>query len=82
MAKQLPKVAPADKKAVQEIIGRALSDKKFLLALQKSPGKALEEYKLRAQTLAYVKEGLRLKLQLDDIQELILKILGGTVRGG
>jgi hypothetical protein len=82
MAKKASRVAPADKKAVQEIIGRALSDNKFLLALQKSPKNALAQYKLQAQTLAYIKEAIHLKLELDEIQALLEKLLGGTVRGG
>ncbi len=82
MAKQVPRMASADKKAVQAIIGRALTDSKFLQALQRSPAKALAEYKLRAQTVAFIKEGLNLKGELNRVQELIRKIFGDEVKGG
>ena len=82
MAKRTPRMASADKKALQQIIGRALTDKKFLQALQKSPAKALAEYKLRPQTLAYIKEGLRLRGELDRLQQIIAKAFGDEVKGG
>jgi hypothetical protein len=82
MAKQAPRVEPADKKAVQEILGRALTDQKFLQALLKSPAKALAGYRLRSQTLAYIKEGVRLKNETDRLKKLLGKVFGDEVKGG
>jgi hypothetical protein len=82
MAKQVPKVAPADTKAVQEIIGRVLTDKKFLQALHRAPARALAPYDLRPATLAYIKEGLRLRAELTRLQQLIDHTFGAEVRGG
>lgn len=71
MAKAKRKGTAADNRKLQEIIGRALSDKKFLDTIVKNPQRALASYELDKQTLAMIERGVRLRGELEEVAEAL-----------
>ena len=69
MAKKETGVSKADTKKLQEIIGRALTDKKFMTALKKDPRKALASYKLEASSLVQIEKGLKIQTQVEALED-------------
>jgi hypothetical protein len=82
MAKNGFKIAPADTQKVQEIIGRALTDKKFLTSLKKDPRKTLAKYALAPASVALIEKGLKLKVQVEKLEEQLADHFGGEVQAG
>jgi hypothetical protein len=76
MARQGFKIPEADIKKVQEIIGRALTDKKFLAAVSKNPRKSLASYKLETATLAQIDKALKLKAQVEVLDDQLAEGFG------
>lgn len=82
MAKKGMNVSRADTKKVQEIIGRALTDKKFLTALKKDARKGLSSYQLETATLAQIEKALKLQANLEDLQDQLAANFGIHVEMG
>ena len=82
MAKSGLKVAPADTQKVQEIIGRAFTDKKFLAALKKDARKTLAKYGLAPASMALIQKGLKIKAQQAVLDKELAEHFGDEVKGG
>jgi hypothetical protein len=82
MPKKGFKISEKDTRKVQEIIGRALTEKKFLTALKKDARKTLAKYELETATLVQIEKALKLKAQLADLEQQLAEHLGGEVQTG
>ena len=82
MATKSITVSREDSKKLQEIIGRAMTDKKFLAALKKDARRALADYQLEKATLAKVEQGLKLQAQLEGVEEQLAEGFGIQVQMG
>jgi regulator of replication initiation timing len=82
MAKMGMNVSHADTRKLQEIIGRALTDKKFLTALKKDARKALSSYQLEAATVAQIEKGLKIQAQVDALEDQLAEGFGLQVQMG
>ncbi len=71
MAKATRKRIKVDNRKLQEIIGRALTDKRFLDGIVKNPGRALASYELDRDTLSLVERGVKLRGQLEGVAEML-----------
>jgi len=80
MAKNGLKVSEKDTQKVQEIIGRALTDKKFLTALKKDARKTLAKYELETATLVQIEKGLKIKAQVAALEEQLAASFGEEVQ--
>ena len=61
--KKAGKERAVDNRKLQEIIGRALTDPRFVKRLVENPARALAEYKLDKATQALVLRGVKLLVQ-------------------
>jgi uncharacterized protein YfcZ (UPF0381/DUF406 family) len=82
MAKKSITVSREDTKKLQEIIGRAMTDKKFLAALKKDARRTLADYQLEKATLAKIEQGLKLQAQLEGVEEQLAEGFGIQVEMG
>jgi hypothetical protein len=82
MAKNGTSISEKDTRKVQEIIGRAITDKKFLAALSKDARKTLASYELEKATLVQIEKGLKIKAQTDALDEQLAKDFGLHVQMG
>jgi hypothetical protein len=67
MAKKSDNTREIDTVKLQEIIGRALTDRKFAKRLSEKGAAALTEYNLDKNTLALVQRGLKLRGEIESI---------------
>ncbi len=82
MAKKAFKISEADTRKVQEIIGRAMTDKKFLAAVSKSPRSILAGYQLENATLVQIEKALKIKAQTEVLDEQLAQAFGIHVQMG
>ena len=82
MAKKGLNVPHADTKKGQEIIGRAMTDKKFLTVLKKDARKTLAGYELETATLVQIEKGLKLQAQLEGLENQLAEGFGIHVEMG
>lgn len=82
MAKNAFKIPEADVRKVQEIIGRAMTDKKFLAAVSKNARTTLASYKLEKATLAQIEKGIKIKAQTDALDAQLVEDFGIHVQMG
>jgi hypothetical protein len=82
MAKKGMNISQADTKKVQEIIGRALTDKKFLTALKKDARKTLARYELETATLVQIEKGLKIQAQVEALDDQLEEGFGLHVQMG
>ncbi len=76
MAKKGMNISRADTKKVQEIIGRALTDKKFVTALKKDARKTLAGYQLENASLAQIEKAVKLLANLEELQSELAEGFG------
>jgi hypothetical protein len=82
MAKKTFNISEGDTRKVQEIIGRAMTDKKFLAALSKNPRSLLAGYKLEKATLVQIERALKIKAQTEALDEQLAQGFGIHVEMG
>ena len=82
MARKGINIPQADTRKVQEIIGRAITDKKFLAALSKDTRKTLASYKLETATLVQIEKGLKIIAQVEALDEQLAEGFGMHVQMG
>jgi len=72
----------ADIRKVQEIIGRAITDKKFLAAVSKNPRTSLASYKLEKATLVQIEKAIKIKAQTEALNDQLTDGFGISVQMG
>jgi hypothetical protein len=82
MAKKAIEISQKDTRKVQEIIGRAVTDKKFLAALSKDARKTLAGYELETATMVQIEKALKIKAQTEALDDQLAGGFGIHVEMG
>jgi hypothetical protein len=82
MAKKGFNIPEADIRKVQEIIGRAMTDQKFLAAVTKNARTTLASYKLEKATLAQIERGIKIRAQTEALDDELAAGFGLHVQMG
>lgn len=82
MARKGLSIPQADIRKVQEIIGRAMTDKKFLAAVSKNARTTLASYKLQKATLVQIEKAIKIKAQTEALDKQLTQDFGIEVQMG